>query len=173
VAAAATHLVREHGARVRFLSTCQGRPKYRYDDSAVALDIVALLPDDVRARVEVDRAAHHPVAIRDAYAEADLVIATRMHAAILALAAGTPVLGIAYEFKTQELLDTLGLPDWVEDIETITPGTLVARLDRVVEALPAERAALFEGVEAMRADAMEAGALVAEALADRIAAAQR
>ena len=171
VAAAATHLVRTHGARVRFLSTCQGRPKYRFDDSAVALDIVALLPDDVRAHVEVDRAAHHPLAIRDAYAEADLVIATRMHAAILALAGGTPVLGIAYEFKTQELLDTLGLPDWVEDIETITPGTLVARLDRVIEGLPTERAALFEGVEAMRADAMEAGALVAEAFADRIAAA--
>ncbi|PAP79404.1 hypothetical protein B1759_13825 [Rubrivirga sp. SAORIC476] len=171
VAEAATRLVREHGARVRFLSTCQGRPKYRYDDSAVALDIVALLPDDVRAKVDVDRAAHHPAEVLDAYAEADLVIATRMHAAILALAAGTPVLGIAYEFKTAELLGGLGLPHWVEDIETITPETLSARLGTVVSELPAARAALFDGVERMRADAMEAGVLVAEALADRIAAA--
>ena len=49
--------------------------------------------------------------------------------------------------------------------------TLGARLGTVVAELPAARAALFDGVERMRADAMEAGVLVAEALADRIAAA--
>ncbi|PAP78232.1 polysaccharide pyruvyl transferase family protein [Rubrivirga marina] len=173
VAAAATHLVRQHGARVRFLSTCQGRPKYRFDDSAVALDIVGLLDADVREAVEVDREARDPYAIRDAYAEADLVIATRMHAAILALAAGTPVLGIAYEFKTEELLEELGVEGWTEDIETVTPDRLVARVDRVLAELPETRARLFDGVERMRQSAMESGALVAEAFADRIAAATR
>ncbi|WP_420455019.1 polysaccharide pyruvyl transferase family protein [Rubrivirga sp.] len=168
VAAVTTHLARVHGATVRFLSTCQGRPKYRFDDSAVALDIVAKLPPDVQRRVEVDREARDPLAIRDAYGEADLVIATRMHAAILALAAGTPVLGIAYEFKTQELLDALGVPDWVEDIETVTPGTLVRRLDRVLGALPDTRAELVAGVDEMRQSAMGSGALIAEAFADRL-----
>ena len=167
VGAAVTRAVRDHGARVRFLSTCQGRAKYRFDDSAVALDIVAALPEDVRRAVEVDREARRPLAIRDAYADADLVIATRMHAAILALAAGTPVLGVAYEFKTQELLDALGRPGWVEDIETATPASLSARLDRVVAELPEARADLFRGVEAMRQSAMDSGELVARAFADR------
>ncbi len=171
VAAAVTALVREHGATVRFLSTCQGRAKYRFDDSAVALDVVALLPEDVRARTEVDREARDPLAIRDAYGQADLVLATRMHAAILALAAGTPVLGVAYEFKTQELLDALGRPGWVEDIEAITPESLTARLGRVLDDLPDARAGLFQGVEGMRQSAMASGALVAEVFADRIAAA--
>ena len=169
VAAAVTHLVRARGARVLFLSTCQGRPKYRFDDSAVALEIRDLVPEDARGHVEVDRAARDPVAIRDAYAEADLVVATRMHAAILALAAGTPVLPIAYEVKTNELFGRYGLGHWVSDIETITPDGFVATTDAVLAELPDARAGLFAGVEAMRADAMEAGALVAEAFAAELA----
>ena len=164
VAAVVAHLVRQHGARVRFLSTCQGTPGYRYDDSAVALDTVALLPDDVRARVEVDRQHHTPGEILAAYGAADLVLATRMHAAILALCAGTPALPVAYEFKTAELFGALGLAEWVTDIETVTPHGFVQTTERVLAALPAARAGLFAGVEAMRADAMQAGALVAEAL---------
>ena len=171
VAAGVTALVREHGASVRFLSTCQGTPGYRYDDSATALAVYAHLPDDVRPRVEVDREQHSPLGVLEAYGRCDLVVATRMHAAILALCAGTPVLPIAYQFKTQELFGRLGLADWVTDIETIAPEAFADTARRVVAAIPEARARLFEGVEAMRADAMEAGALVAEAFADRIAAA--
>ena len=163
VAAGVERLVRAHGARVRFLSTCQGTPGYRYDDSAVALQIRDLMPADVRRSVEVDREMHRPDGVLAAYGDADLVVATRMHAAILALCAGTPVLPVAYQFKTQELFDALGLGDWVTDIETTTPGGFAATTDRVVGALPDARAGLFPRVERMRADAMAAGALVADA----------
>ncbi|WP_412070167.1 polysaccharide pyruvyl transferase family protein [Rubrivirga sp. IMCC43871] len=171
VAALATHLVREHGASVTFLSTCQGRPGYRFDDSAVGLEIRALVPEEARASVTVDREARDPIEMRDAYAAMDLVVATRMHAAILALAAGTPVLPVAYEHKTHELFGALGVGGWVTDIETITPEAFVATADRVLGALPDARTALFEGVEGMRLSAMGAGALVAEAFAAEIAAA--
>ncbi|WP_412062214.1 polysaccharide pyruvyl transferase family protein [Rubrivirga sp. IMCC45206] len=173
VAATVTELVRTHGATVRFLSTCQGTPGYRYDDSATALAVVAHLPEDVRERVEVDRGQYSPLGVLEAYRACDLVIATRMHAAILALCAGTPVLPIAYQFKTEELFSAYGLGHWVEHIETTSPEGMVARLDRVLKELPGARAGLFEGVERMRADAMAAGALVAQAMADEIAAARR
>lgn len=171
VAAGVTHLVREHGASVRFLSTCQGREGYRYDDSAVALDTVALLPDDVRRSVEVDREARDPNGVLRAYGEADLVIATRMHAAILALGAGTPVLPIAYEAKTDELFTEYGLREWVLDIQTMTPEQTVAHIERALAALPDVRADLFAAVDRQRADALGAGVLIADAFADRIAAA--
>ena len=109
--------------------------------------------------------------MRDAYAAMDLVVATRMHAAILALAAGTPVLPVAYEYKTHELFGALGVGDWVTDIETVMPETFIVTADRVLAALPDARADLFAGVEAMRESAMGAGALVAEAFAAEIAAA--
>lgn len=169
VAAAVTHLVRDHGATVRFLSTCQGRPGYRYDDAATAAAVEALLPDDVRAAVTVDRETYSPTELIEAYRAFDLVVATRMHAAIVALCAGTPVLPIAYEFKSEELVAGLGHRDWSVDIETITAERLVATLGRVLDELPAARAGLFDGVERLRADAMASGALVARAFAGEIA----
>src|SRR5690606_22599367 len=91
------HLVRVRGAAVDFLSTCQGIPEYRFNDAAVALRIAATLPDDVQSAVRVIEEFHTPAQLISLYRDYDAVIATRMHVAILALAAGTPVLPIPYE----------------------------------------------------------------------------
>ncbi|MBN9521613.1 polysaccharide pyruvyl transferase family protein [bacterium] len=109
VAVLCTWLVREHGATITFISTCQGLPLYRYDDSFVALGIVSSLPADVSPHVAVDRAYHTPTHLQSRLGEFDLIIATRMHSAILGLNAGTPVIPIAYEFKTSELWRGFGL----------------------------------------------------------------
>jgi colanic acid/amylovoran biosynthesis protein len=164
VGALVVHLVRARGAEVRFFSTCQGLRAYRFDDARVAAEIVGELPDDVRARVEVVTEYLRPERMMAEAARCDLVVATRMHAAILSLCAGTPVLPIAYEFKTREVFGRLGAERWVQDIETITEEGLVASAEAFLEALPRERAALFVRVEAERAGAMASGALVAEAV---------
>lgn len=169
VADAVSHLVREHGATVRFLSTCQGKPGYRYDDAATAERIRQSLPADVAPHATVDDDPHSPTELIEAYRACDVVIATRMHAAIVALCAGTPVVPIAYEFKSEELLARLGHRDWSVDIETITGQMLIATLERVFDELPSARAGLFEGVERMRMDAMVSGQLVAEAFQGEIA----
>src|SRR3546814_6657409 len=70
-----------------------------------------------RSRVRVDDRFHTPEALRDRYAGYDMVVATRMHAAILALCAGTPVMPLAYEFKTAELFGRLGFAGKVPSIE--------------------------------------------------------
>jgi colanic acid/amylovoran biosynthesis protein len=57
-------------------------------------------------------------------ADADVVLATRMHMAILALTAGTPVVAIAYEFKTRELFRRMGLEHYVLDIESVDADAL-------------------------------------------------
>jgi colanic acid/amylovoran biosynthesis protein len=164
IAATVEHLVRAHDAEVVFVSTCQGNPAYRYDDAAVAADIAATLPGDVRDRVSVDSDYHRPEAMLDLLSGFDLTIATRMHVAILALSAGVPVLPIAYEFKTQALFERLGLGEWVQDIERVRPDTLPAVADRFVEHLPTFRANLFERVEAQRAEAMSSGVWVRDAV---------
>ncbi len=164
IAAAVTHLVREHNAEVTFLSTCQGIDGYRYDDSAVASRIAGTLTEAVRANVTVARDYHRPEALLELLAAFDLVIATRMHVAILALSAGTPVLPIAYEFKTRVLSERLGLGAWVQDIEAIRPEALVAAVGGLVEHLPSLRATLFERVEAERDRAMQSGERLREAI---------
>jgi len=157
IAAAVSRLVRAHGARVTFLSTCQGIPEYWFDDASVAREIVAALPEDVRRAVQVDGGFRTPERLREELAAFDFVIATRFHMAILAMLAGVPPLALAYEFKTDELYRRLDLSGWVHDMEEMDERAFCDRLDRCLEDLPRAREALARGVAAERERALKAG----------------
>ena len=150
VAGLVDHAVHRHGGTVTFISTCQGVPEYAYDDSAVASEIVDRLSDDVRARVSVDSDFHRPEDLLRRLSEFDLVVATRMHVAILALAAGTPVITISYEFKTRSLFERLGMGEFVHDIESVSASELGRSLDHFLEALPTMRREFASAVESER-----------------------
>lgn len=151
VAAAVTEIIRQCEARVTFLSTCQGIPQYWTDDSRVADEVVALLPEDVAPAVEVDRSFRQPSAILQTFAAFDGVVATRMHAAILATCAGVPSIGIAYEFKTAELFQSLGLEQWAVDIRTLEPGPFSELVVRFVRELGSLQSATRAGAMAQAA----------------------
>lgn len=161
VARAAEWLVRERGCEVTFISTCQGIPEYHYKDSEVADEIVAQVSDAfLHSRMRVDSGFHNPVELQAMLAQFDLVIATRMHMAILSLCAGVPVLPIAYEFKTTELFTRLGMAKWILPIEAAADDTLVLMLEDFIGNLPERRKALFEAVEEERKLAWSAGELL-------------
>lgn len=157
------HLVETHKAEITFISTCQGMPEYWTDDSKLARAIADALPADIRAAVSVNSDFHAPAVLAELLKEYDLVIATRMHMAILALGVGTPVVPVAYEFKMRELFERLGQGEWVNDIETISPETLIERVDRFLEQLPSIRGPLFSAVQNERENAIASGQLVKEA----------
>lgn len=117
-------LVCEKNAEVTFVSTCQGRPEYNYDDSKIAQKVFDKLSQRVQKSVCVDSSPHDPNSFMKAVSKLDFMIATRMHAAILSLNAGTPVLPIAYEFKTEELFSRLGQNKWTTKIELKNPKKL-------------------------------------------------
>jgi colanic acid/amylovoran biosynthesis protein len=157
------HLVEKYNAAVTYISTCQGMPEYRTDDSKLATSIVEGLGDNVRRSVSVDSDFHHPAVLARKLKEYDLVIATRMHMAILALSVGTPVLPIAYEFKMQELFDRLGHGQWVQNIETVSGHGLAHGVDAMLNELPGIRAKLFNAVEKEHENAVASGQLVKQA----------
>jgi colanic acid/amylovoran biosynthesis protein len=95
------------------LSTCQGVNGYNVDDSVTAQEMFAGLD------VVIDTAHHSPEELTAVIQSAQLVISTRMHLAILSLVARTPVLAVAYEFKTLELFKSLGIEEFVVEIERI------------------------------------------------------
>ncbi|MEA2367058.1 MAG: colanic acid/amylovoran biosynthesis protein [Thermoleophilaceae bacterium] len=164
IARLVTHLVERRGARVTFISTCQGEPSYPHDDSVVADAIAGRLPGTVLAGVRVDREPHQPRELIERLGAFDLVVATRMHAAILALAGGAPVLPIAYEPKMTDLAAQLALDGVLHDMAAISPVALCASADLWL-AEPGElRASLFARVERQRRSALESGELVREAL---------
>jgi colanic acid/amylovoran biosynthesis protein len=158
-------LVEEHGVQVTFLSTCQGVPEYWTDDSRVADRVVSLLPGAVRVHVTVDREFHRPERLIGLFAEHDMVVATRMHAGILALCAGVPVLPIAYEFKTVELFQSLGLGEVTQDIEAVTPESLEQAFRHLLAAGPALSAQIRSRVGDLKDLALGAGPVVRNALA--------
>lgn len=143
-------LVRRYDAAVTFVSTCQGVDGYAYDDSRVAQEIADLLPSDAAQHVMVDAGFHRPDDLIARLPEFDLIVATRMHMAILGLAAGVPVLPISYEFKTRALFERLGMGDLVCDVEGVSDGRLTDALRRFLDELPRRRSELFRKVEEER-----------------------
>jgi colanic acid/amylovoran biosynthesis protein len=149
VRSAVRHLVQHHDTEVNFISTCQGVPEYRNDDAQVAQRVVSGLSDEVREVVTVDSSFHAPTDLKEHLKAYDFVIATRMHMAILALTAGTPVLPIAYEPKTTQLFRKIGLSEWVTDIETIDTS-FSDKVNRFAEEIGELRDHMVDGAEQER-----------------------
>ena len=150
VATVLTELVQTRGASITFLSTCQGIPQYAYDDSVVARQIAELMPAPERESVTVNGSHLTAEQLQQELAQADVLIGTRMHMAILGLSAGTPVLPIAYEFKTQELFEQLGFADWVQSIDEVTTESLRACVQRVLTEADPRRTELMNAVRAAK-----------------------
>ncbi|MHC4932305.1 MAG: polysaccharide pyruvyl transferase family protein [Planctomycetota bacterium] len=158
----ARHLVEKHGAEVCFLSTCQGVPEYWADDSKVAGEIVAQLPERVRDKVRVDAAFRSPETLRRELGSWDVVVAMRMHMAVLALCAGTPVFPVAYEFKTRELFERLGAGEFVQDVESMRGEELAGRFDAFLDRMPGLRGRLFDKVLEQHEEAMGSARILAD-----------
>ncbi|HKS09684.1 MAG TPA: polysaccharide pyruvyl transferase family protein [Pyrinomonadaceae bacterium] len=158
-----TYLVEKHNANVTYISTCQGMPEYWTDDSKLAQIIVDGLPETIRQSVSVDSNFRRPAELAATLKNYDLVIATRMHMAIIALSVGTPVLPIAYEFKMHGLFERLGQARWVQDIESVNGEVLIEKLEQFLEALPGMRRPLFTAVQREHASAVASGQIVKQA----------
>jgi colanic acid/amylovoran biosynthesis protein len=152
------------GREVTFVSTCQGVPEYAHDDSRTAEAIVAGLEPSVARHVTVDARFHSPEELMELAKGFDFVVATRMHMMILSLCVGTPVLPIAYEFKTKELAARLGIADVLLDIDTISGDEAVAVLAEFSQNLDALRRTSLQSVLEENASALSSTALLAHAV---------
>lgn len=166
VRAMVTALVRDYGKSVTFVSTCQGVPEYAHDDSKTARAIVAELDSDVARNVSVDADFHTPEQLMALAKDFDFVVSTRMHMMIMALCVGTPVLPIAYEFKTRELAKRIGVEDVLLDIDTVTTDEALTKLRRFVDRLEHLRTDSLHAVIAEHASAMTAADFVKAILPD-------
>jgi polysaccharide pyruvyl transferase WcaK-like protein len=100
-------------------------PTVRGDDRTATATLIRLTTTDIPLRSVCDAAS--PVEAAETYAEYDLVISVRMHAALLALRVGTAALAIGYEAKTREIFGQLGLADWAIEIDDFSAEDLVSR----------------------------------------------
>lgn len=129
VAALADWLIMENNAQILFASTCTGFAGYHNDDRVIAHEVA----DHMKHRKEKNPAIlygeYTPQELSTIYGAMDLHVGTRMHSNILAMLAGTPVVAIQYEFKTTGLMKFFSLEDYLIDINHITPGTLIGKVN--------------------------------------------
>jgi polysaccharide pyruvyl transferase WcaK-like protein len=71
--------------------------------------VVDGLPAPLRDRCTVDRRRHHPTDLMTQLSTCDVVISMRLHGCLLAMIAGTPAMGLAYESKTPEINSSVDL----------------------------------------------------------------
>jgi colanic acid/amylovoran biosynthesis protein len=161
---ASSHLIREYGAKITFLSTCQGIPEYWTDDSKVAIEIVGKLPFEYRDFVKINREFHSPESLSMQLPEFDFVISTRLHMAILSMGVGVPVLPIAYEFKTKELFSKLGYGYLVQDIEEISSDSLIHTVNSFISSINEIRENIMPQIQLEYEQALESGRIVMKLL---------
>ena len=149
-------LVEDYQVQVTFLSTCQGIKEYWNRDDEYAEEIYALLPENIKSKVVVDHIFRQPMDVVEKYQTFDAVIATRMHAAILSFCAGVPTMGFAYEFKMEELFNTMRLADLVVNIDSILLEDVASCVSRLLMENRKYKEKVSNQVSKMYADAWSA-----------------
>lgn len=100
------------------------------DDAEVALKIKSLLRKDIQDRFLVLRDDISPVQVKSLIANFDYFIGTRMHSNIFATSMKIPTIAIAYEKKTNGIMHTVNLDDYVIEMNEVTSDKLAALIEK-------------------------------------------
>jgi polysaccharide pyruvyl transferase WcaK-like protein len=153
VAAVGRHLIAEGSADQLLVMAHTLGPTSVEDDRPAARHLASLLADQPARLVEDDLSAEELAAL---YGGCSAVITVRLHAAILALAHGTPAFAIAYMTrKTEGVMVEAGLPDAWCAYDEVTAERLLTALPSLLgrptrEQLDAARATWLTDLRAER-----------------------
>jgi polysaccharide pyruvyl transferase WcaK-like protein len=116
----------------------------RVDPRAIRLIVekTRVLAPDVASRLELERSLQGVADLLARLLSSDLVVATRYHGVLLALACGTPVVAVAYHAKTREIARHLGVAAWCVEAEGVSGARLLERADDLIARLDDARAML-------------------------------
>ncbi|MGZ9190589.1 MAG: polysaccharide pyruvyl transferase family protein, partial [Nitrospira sp.] len=111
----------------------------RYDTKVLMLNQVSDdLPDArvvkeiVGERLIIDTEDRSPAVMRGLFSYATLSVTSRFHSCIFSLLEGTPSIAISYVWKTQGIMEELGLAKWVHSIETVEASALLEQIDELM-----------------------------------------
>lgn len=120
------HIHRVYRGQVILFAQVFG-PSSDQDDRIITRVIAARFTNDVYV---VD-AMWSPNMMQTAYSRLDAMVGTRMHSVILSMCTGTPAIAIGYLYKSVGIMETVGLSDYVLDINTIDSTAACALFDRL------------------------------------------
>lgn len=127
IVTALSAFVRRHGGVVFLFPQVCG-PSQAEDDRIPSRRVARRLTENSISTVAVE-SIWTPDELKCAYGQMDIFVGTRLHSNIFALTAGTPVVAIAYYYKTYGIMQMFGLSEWVLDIRTVTDQELEQHLE--------------------------------------------
>lgn len=74
-----------------------------------------------------------PIEIKNVIGQLDYFVGTRMHSNIFATSMTVPTLAIAYEKKTNGIMRTVNLEEYVEEIDEINSKSLISKFEKIIE----------------------------------------
>ena len=99
------------------------------NDAEVAKMVQSKMKKKNRAKFHISEEDMTPIEIKQFIGEMDVFLGTRMHSNIFATSMAIPTVAIAYEKKTIGIMHTVGLDDYVLDINNIDSKSIIARID--------------------------------------------
>ncbi|MFI3260484.1 MAG: polysaccharide pyruvyl transferase family protein [bacterium] len=103
------------------------------DDSLVAEEIRNRLPKKYKNNFIVRKDDWSPYEIKGLIKQLDYFVGTRMHSNIFATAVRIPTVAIAYEKKTNGIMETVKLNDYIVEIDSITSKELVDKIEKMIK----------------------------------------
>jgi len=153
--AAICWLVEERGLKVALVAHTQG-PTPDEDDRIASHRIHELLPDKIKGMVKVVDDDLSPAEIAALYGSSRLLVGTRFHALVLAMAAGTPVVAIPYfGHKTTGSFHDIGIQDYLIPMGELTPERLIAKISERLALGNSERDYFAAIAERMKSEALQ------------------
>lgn len=103
------------------------------DDTLVARIVKQRLPKECEDHFIIRTDDWSPSQIKSLINQMDFFVGTRMHSNIFATSAFVPTTAIAYEKKTNGIMETVGLEDYIVEIDSITAEELISTIDLMIK----------------------------------------
>jgi len=120
------------------------------EDEVAVQALLAALGEQGRAVSPSYRQPHSLGDVMEQIAQTDVVVATRFHNIVCALAMGRPVISLSYARKNDVLMAEVGLEEYCQHVETFDVKRLAAQFSRLQDARSAHEPAIAARVEALR-----------------------
>ena len=100
------------------------------DDTETAKEIKKIMKNSNKFVIRNDD--YSPYEIKAMASNCDYFIGTRMHSNIFATSMKIPTTAIAYEKKTNGIMETVNMSDYVVEIDTITKEELINTIEKMI-----------------------------------------
>lgn len=154
-------LVEKYKAKILFVGHVTG-PSAEKDDRIIARDVRAQM--EQKENCLVLSGDYRPEELKGIIAACDVFLGSRMHSNIAALSSCVPTAAIGYSHKTKGIMSSLGMEEYVFDIDNLNSSDLLTGIEQLISERVNLRKRLKSGIRTVIADSEKNLAIIKDIL---------